>query len=294
MRLRRHNRRPPIKTRAATRTQDLDLHHLLPRVTRVKPLAWTAEREARFSKVADRLWSEAEAAKGRRLTTVERQDIWGRPDLRPCAVMVWMPAHTGAFLDYLTDTGERLLALFALVAYCGLRRDEAIGLTWPEVGLGQSVAYIRETGGGSGPKSDAGVRAVPLPGPVVTALLAWQERQADDRIAFGPDWPDTELVFTREDGTPVPGPWLSTRFEILAFRAGLPPVRFHDLRHGAASLCKAAGLDSKFISALLGHSRSSFTDDTYVLLFPEVAREAVESAAAVVPRRERASSENRG
>ena len=84
---------------------------------------------------------------------------------------------------------------------------------------------------------------------------------------------------------------MSVRFETLAFRAGLPPVRFHDLRHGAASLCKAAGLDTKFISALLGHSRSSFTDDTYVHLFPEVARAAAESAAAVVPRRTRNTSE---
>lgn len=47
---------------------------------------------------------------------------------------------------------------------------------------------------------------------------------------------------------------------------------------------KAAGLDTKFISALLGHSRTSFTDATYVLVFPEVAKAAAEAAAAVVPR----------
>ena len=77
---------------------------------------------------------------------------------------------------------------------------------------------------------------------------------------------------------------MSVRFEILAYRAGLPPVRFHDLRHGAASLCKAAGLDTKYISALLGHTRNSFTEDTYVLVFPEVAKAAAEAAAAIVPR----------
>jgi integrase len=91
-------------------------------------------------------------------------------------------------------------------------------------------------------------------------------------------------VFTREDGAAVPGQWISVRFEILAYRAGLPPVRFHDLRHGAASLCKAAGVDTKLISAMLGHSRTSFTDATYVLVFPEVAKAAAEAAAAVVPR----------
>lgn len=103
-------------------------------------------------------------------------------------------------------------------------------------------------------------------------------------------------MFTREDGTAVPGQWVSTRFETLAYRAGLPPVRFHDLRHGAASLAKAAGLDSKYIAALLGHARSSFTDDVYVTLFPEVTKAAAEAAAAVVPRgrlaRDKRSSES--
>jgi hypothetical protein len=55
------------------------------------------------------------------------------------------------------------------------------------------------------------------------------------------------------------------RFEVLAYRAGLPPIRFHDLRHGAASLAKAAGLDIKYISALLGQSSTSFTDKTYAI-----------------------------
>jgi integrase len=197
--------------------------------------------------------------------------------------MVWMPAQTGAFLDAIE--GERLFALFCLVAYCGLRRDEAIGLTWAETDLDEAVAWVRETGRGDGPKSDAGIRAVPLAAPVLAALRAWKARQAADRLAWGRDWTDTGRVFTREDGTDVPAQWVSTRFETLAFRAGLPPVRFHDLRHGAASLAKAAGLDSKYIAALLGHARSSFTDDVYVLLFPEVAQAAAEAAAAVVPRR---------
>ena len=107
-------------------------------------------------------------------------------------------------------------------------------------------------------------------------------RAADDQ---GPDWPDHDLVFTREDGTPVPEQWTSTRFEILAYRSGQPPIRFHDLRHGTASLLKAAGVDTKIISAILGHSRTSFTDSVYVSVFPEIARAAADAAAAVVPRK---------
>lgn len=257
----------------------------LPRVPRVRPLPWSADREAAFWAALKR--SMAAAAGDRDLTTVEKQRAWADPQLRPCPVMVWLPAHTGRFLDFTEQAGERLFALFALVAYCGLRRDEVVGLGWADLDLDQGIASIRETGGGDGPKSESGTRAVPLPAPVATALRAWRKQQAADRLAWGSDWTDNGRVFTREDGTAVPGQWVSTRFATLAFRAGLPPVRFHDLRHGAASVCKAAGLDSKFISALLGHSRTSFTDSTYVLVFPEVAKAAAEAAAAVVPRADR-------
>jgi integrase len=252
----------------------------LPRAGRVRPLAWTAQRETAFWTALDKRMRAAAAE--RQLTTVQKQEIWAAKDLRPCPVMVWLPAHTGRFLDYIE--GERLSALFSLTAYCGLRRDEVAGLAWAEVDLDEGIAYVRETGGGDGPKSEAGVRVVPLPPPVVQALKAWRAQQAADRLAWGRDWADTGLLFTREDGAAVPGQWISVRFETLAYRAGLPPVRFHDLRHGAASLCKAAGVDTKLISAMLGHSRTSFTDATYVLVFPEVAKAAAQAAAAIVPR----------
>jgi integrase len=257
----------------------------LPRVDHPKPLAWTPEREERFrGELAKRAAAAEEALGGRAITADHWREIWASPGLRPVPSMVWMPEHTGRFLDYLEETSERLAALFILTAFCGLRRDEVTGLTWAEIDLGQGAAYIRETGSGDGPKSEAGVRVIPLPAPVVDALRAWRKFQAADRLAWGADWPADGRVFTREDGLAVPGQWVSVRFEILAFRAGLPPIRFHDLRHGAASLLKASKVDTKIISAILGHSRTSFTDATYVLVFPEVAKAAAEAAVAIVPR----------
>lgn len=142
-----------------------------------------------------------------------------------------------------------------------------------------------ETGSGDGPKSESSKRTVPLSGQVVDVLRAWRMQQGAERLARGADWPGTNRVFTYPDGRPLTGQYVSERFEVLAYRAGLPPIRFHDLRHGAASLAKAAGLDTKYISALLGHSRTSFTVKTYVTLFPEIMKSAAESAAAVVPRK---------
>jgi integrase len=251
----------------------------LPRAPKVRPLAWTAAREEQFRVQLGR------RAAARHLSTVERQAAWAAADLRPSPSMVWLPAHTDVFLQ--SVTGERLFALWCLAAFCGLRRDEIIGLAWAEVDLDQGEVTVRAAGGGQGPKSEAGTRAIPAPGRVTAALRAWRKAQLQERLAWGEAWTDTGLVFTREDGMPVPGQWVSVRFETLAFRAGLPPVRFHDLRHGAASLYKAAGVDTKHISAMLGHARTSFTDDVYVTLFPDIAREAAEAAAAVVERRSR-------
>ncbi len=260
----------------------------LPRVQRVRPLPWTAPREEAFRVALDKRLRNV--ASERDLSAADRQRLWAAPDLRPCPVMVWLPQHTGAFLDYLEQSGERLSAAFAITAYCGLRRGEVVALQWTEVDLDQGTVHIRQAAAGD-TKSDAGARTVPLPNPVIRVLRSWRSRQAADQLAWGRDWTDTGHAFTREDGAPLSGQWLSVRFETLAYRAGLPPVRFHDLRHGAASLARAAGLDLKYISALLGHSRSSFTADIYVHLFPDVAAAAAEAAAAVVPRRIRSAED---
>jgi integrase len=132
----------------------------LPRARQVKPLAWTAPRETAFREALGKRLREAEATKGKRLTTVERERAWASPDLRPCPVMVWLPVHCGKFLDSIE--GERLFAAFSFTMFSGLRQDEIVGLNWPEVDLDEGVAYVRETGSGNDPKSDAGTRAVPL------------------------------------------------------------------------------------------------------------------------------------
>ncbi len=263
------------------------------RADKVLPLAWTRARESRFrADLAKRVAAAEKAAPpGRVVTTVQRQALWAARDLRPCPVMVWMPAHAGIFLDYIEAARERLAALFTVAVFCGLRRDELLGLTWAEVDLDEGVIWVRETGSGSGPKSDAGTRAVPMQAVVRKALAAWAEVQGLERSVRASEWPETDLVFTHETGLPLSGQWVSIRFETLAYRSGMPPVRFHDVRHGTASILKASGADSKMIAAILGHDRSDFTDRFYVTLFPEVMQAAAEAAAAIVPRSSRKQGE---
>jgi integrase len=73
-------------------------------------------------------------------------------------------------------------------------------------------------------------------------------------------------------------------FERAAFRAHLPPIRLHDLRHGAATLAHAAGADIKAIQAMLRHANLSITADTYTTVLHESQAALAEGIASVVPR----------
>jgi len=76
-------------------------------------------------------------------------------------------------------------------------------------------------------------------------------------------------------------------FQSIYERAGLPPIRLHDLRHTAASLALQAGVPMKVVSEQLGHSSLAITADTYTSVLPAVAHAAAEAVAGIVPRTSR-------
>ncbi|WP_213013460.1 tyrosine-type recombinase/integrase [Paractinoplanes toevensis] len=89
-------------------------------------------------------------------------------------------------------------------------------------------------------------------------------------------------MFTHPDGRPLRPGWLSHRFRTLVRKLGLPSVRLHDLRHGAASLAGAAGVELKVIQHDLGHSSAVTTADTYWTVFRELAHGAVAATAELL------------
>lgn len=137
----------------------------------------------------------------------------------------------------------------------------------------------------SKPKSDAGDRDVALDAVTIGILRRHRLRQQKARLEAGEAWVESGRVFTRENGAWIEPDWLSDHFDRLVQRSGLPPIRLHDLRHGAATLALAAGVDMKVVQEMLGHSSYTLTSDTYTSVLPEVAREAAEAAARLVPRR---------
>ncbi|MEU8248949.1 tyrosine-type recombinase/integrase [Nonomuraea sp. NPDC048916] len=135
------------------------------------------------------------------------------------------------------------------------------------------------------PKSRASEAAVALDSGTLAVLQAHRERQLKEKRTSGGSWQETGRIFTREDGSELTPDWVSEHFYRLTFAAGLPPIRLHDLRHGAATLSLAAGTDMKYVSAMLRHSSIGITSDIYTAVLPEMARSAAEASVALVPRK---------
>src|SRR5215831_1183431 len=144
-----------------------------------------------------------------------------------------------------------------------LRQGEALGLWWDDVDLKSGLLRVRralqrQRGGGlvfTDPKTQRSKRTIPLPGQLITAQAAQKERQEKDRITAGSLWRRSLYVFTTLIGTPVEPRSDNHHFKKLLARAGLPPVRLHDLRHTAASLLLAQGGPARVVMEILGHSQ---------------------------------------
>jgi integrase len=209
------------------------------------------------------------------------------PRPRRAEMHTWTAEQLRAFLEHVA--GERLYAAWLLAASTGMRRGEVLGLRWVDVDLDLARVAVRQTLVLAGrqvvtsePKTSRGRRSIALDPRTVAALRAWRAAQAAERLAWGGAWVDSGLVFTREDGTPLHPEWLSDAFAWRVARAGLPPIRLHDLRHTHASLGLAAGVPIKVMSERLGHTSSSFTADAYQHVTPALEEQAAATVARLV------------
>ncbi|MFI6180527.1 site-specific integrase [Nonomuraea sp. NPDC051191] len=199
--------------------------------------------------------------------------------------MVWTPEQTNAFLMHARK--DRLFVLYRLIAMRGLRRGEGVGLRWTDVifersriGIHWQITQLGWDPIQGTPKTDASDREIAVDTETMALLKEHKKRQARERLAAGEDWVDSGFVFTNEFGRPLHPQHVTDRFYQICYQAGLPPVRLHDLRHGAATAMLAAGVDIKIVQETLGHKTSAFTRDTYTSVYPEAAAAAAEATAA--------------
>ncbi|MFL6138857.1 MAG: tyrosine-type recombinase/integrase [Frankiaceae bacterium] len=173
------------------------------------------------------------------------------PEARRAKVTTWTAEQAVAFLIFLEGDEqegrrpERLRALYHLALASSMRRGELLGQRWDtDLKTDQAVTHVAEQlvkmrHGGvvvGAPKTRAGVRPLWFDEYTAQVLAEHRQRQEAERAAWGEAWVDTGLVFTREHGSALNPDHVSRRFRTLAKRAGIPVIRFHDLRHTSISL----------------------------------------------------------
>jgi integrase len=159
-----------------------------------------------------------------------------RPRAERHEMKVLSPEQARAFLK--TVSGDRLEALYVLALSSGMRQGEILALRWPDLDLEGATLAVRATlqrtrdgFAFAVPKTARSRRQVALTKAAVDALRRHRNQQLQERLAQ-PFWQDAELVFASEVGTPIEATNLLRRsFFPLLDRAGLPRIRFHDLRH---------------------------------------------------------------
>jgi integrase len=198
---------------------------------------------------------------------------------------VWTPAQARAFLRAVEGTPRH--PLYSVALYMGLRLGEILGLRWDDLDLERGVVSVRAQLASQGPdtgkrvalKTAAATRRLDVPASLVGILRAHRRAQLSDiqaRAEAGMPFRDSGYVFQTRNGTPVLHLNAQRAFARAVGRAGLPVIRFHDLRHTFASLAFSQGIPVPVISKMLGHSSVVVTLQVYTHIFDE----AVESAAA--------------
>jgi integrase len=227
------------------------------------------------------------------------------PEVQPRALDVYTPAEARILIE--AARGHRLEALFTSATALALRKGECLGLQWASIDFARRVLTVahslqrvkrvrrgdvvqdgeakteRLLGRPKGKK----IKPLRLPEVLIEALERHRSKQVEERLLAGTAWKgDGTYVFTSTVGTPLEPRRLDHEFKRLCDAAGLRRIRFHDLRHSAASILIAQGVHPKAIQELLRHSSIQLTMDTYGHLFDEMQQETADKMDAVLGRRE--------
>lgn len=188
-----------------------------------------------------------------------------------------------------TAVGDRHLALYVTAIGTGLRQGELLALRWEDVDLDEGRLQVRYSLANvdgeltlQEPKTDRSRRNLVLPESVITALRAHRTRQRMDRLAAGSRWVDSGHVFATMNGKPHHAATITRAFQDALARAGLPRMRFHDLRHSAATFLLAQGMTLEDVKNQLGHSTIVLTSNTYGHVLEQRQRQVAQAMDAVL------------
>jgi integrase len=196
----------------------------------------------------------------------------------PAAVVAWPGVKRGeakhldpgAVMALLRAAeGSRYHPVLMLIASTGLRRGEALALSWDHIDLDAGVLKVEATLGRIGkrlvigqPKTTRSRREIPLSPALVTMLRKHRIAQKEDRLRAGNQWTDDNgLVFRTALGRPIEPNNLLIGIQKAAHKAGVAGVGVHTLRHSAAVAWLESGVHIRAVADLLGHSSIAVTGD---------------------------------
>ncbi len=173
---------------------------------------------------------------------------------------------------------HRMEALFTLAMVTGMRCGELLALRWQDIDLANCSLQVKRTvnymkGYGhveSEPKTVKSRRQIRLPLFVVEVLLRHRTCQEEQRRESADAWIVRDLVFTTGFGYYMALTTLRRAFNSVLKQAGLPHMRFHDLRHSAATILLSRGTHPKVVQEILGHSQIAMTLDVYSHVLPSM------------------------
>jgi integrase len=190
--------------------------------------------------------------------------------------------------------GHPYAPLVVVLLSLGLRKGEALGLTWEDVDLDAVPATLtvrralhKDAVGGvylAEPKTAGSRRTLHVPAAVADTLRAHRVAQSAERLAFGAGWGGRwpNMVFTSSIGTPLDPDRVNRTVQTMTETAGLGRWTPHELRHSAASLLLAQGVPLKVVSDTLGHSSIRVTADVYAHLLEPAKTEAADAMTAAL------------
>ncbi len=180
--------------------------------------------------------------------------------------------------------GHRLEAMIMVAVVTGMRRGELMALRWSDVDLTRGFIQVKRSVGRLGgyghvenePKTKSSRRSIMLPDVIVNVLREHKVKQNEIRVVAGDKWHEQGLVFPNILGGFLEGSNIFVWLRALAKDADLPPMRFHDLRHSAATILLVKGVHPKVVQELLGHSKIATTMDVYSHVMPSMQRDAMD------------------
>ncbi len=180
--------------------------------------------------------------------------------------------------------GHRLEAVLTLALTTGMRRGELLGLRWSDVDFEDQSLQVRRTVDfiakygyiESEPKTAKGRRKIMLPPFVIDVLKHHRVQQLELHRKAGAAWQEHDLVFCGLHGNYLNPRYILKMFARVLKEADLPHLRFHDLRHSAATILLSMGVHPKVVQEILGHSTISMTMDTYSHVLPSMQKDAMQ------------------